>query len=74
MHNKIKGKKSLPENIWIAHMLWIQGFSLHELVAQAIVKGTVELRCTAMGLQHTETLHFLIPIHQELSLVPIDPN
>lgn len=55
-------------------MLWIQGFSLHELVAEAIVEGAVELRGTAMGLQHTETLHLLIPIHQQLSLVPIDPN
>lgn len=55
-------------------MLWIQGLPLHELVAQAIVEGAVELGSTAMGLQHTETLHLLIPIHQQLGLVPIDPN
>lgn len=66
--------QSLPENVWIAHMLWIQGLSLHELVAQAVVEGAVELRGTAMSLQHPETLHLLVPIHQQLGLVPIDPN
>lgn len=55
-------------------MLWVQSFTLYKLIAQSVIKGTIELRCTAMSLQHTETLHFFISVDQQFSLVAVDSH
>ena len=55
-------------------MLWLQGRALQELVAQAVVEGAVEAGGAAVGLQHAETLHLVLPVHQQLRLVAVDTH
>lgn len=55
-------------------MLRVQSFALDKLIAQSVIKGTVELRGTAMSLQHTETFYFFISVNQQFSLVAVNPH
>lgn len=55
-------------------MLRLQGSSLQKLVAQAVVEGTVEVGGAAVRVEYSETLHFVLPVNQQLCLVAINTN
>lgn len=63
-----------PEHGRAADMFGFQGHTLQKLIAQAVVEGAVEARCTPMRLENTEALHLVLSVHKKLRLVPIDAN
>lgn len=61
----------LPKKWLVANVLGLQGGSLQELVAEAVVEGTVQLRRAAVSVQDAETLHLVLSVHQQLRFVAI---
>lgn len=55
-------------------MLGLQSHSLQELIAQAVVEGAVEARGASVRLQDAKALHFVLTVHEQFCLVPVDPN
>ncbi len=74
MDDWIRTRSFSPEDGRAADVLGLQGHSLQELIAQAIVEGAVEAWSTSVRLQDTEALHFILTVHKQFCLVPIDPN
>lgn len=66
--------RNVPEDGRAADVLGLQGHSLQELIAQAVVEGAVEAWSTSVRLQDTKALHFVLTVHKQFCLVPIDPN
>lgn len=73
MKKKIN-KKYVPENARITDMFWVQGSSLHELIAESVVKGAVQSGSTTVRMQDPKALQLLITVHKQLCFIPIDPH
>lgn len=63
-----------PENRLAADVLGFQGHPLQEFIAKAVVEGAVEVRSTAVCIQHPETLHFVFTVHQQLRFISINTD
>lgn len=55
-------------------MLWLQGSSLQEFVAEAVVEGAIKVRGTAVRMKHPEAFHLVLPVDQQLRFVAINPD
>lgn len=64
----------LPENGGVADVLRLQGHALQELIAQAVVKGAVETRGAPVRLQHSEALHLIVSVYEQLRFVAVDTH
>lgn len=63
-----------PENGLAADVLGLQGRPRQKLVAEAVVEGAVQARGTAVRVQHPETLHFVLTVHQQFRFVAINAD
>lgn len=64
----------LPEDRLAADVFRLQGPALQKLVTQPIIKGAVKTRRTAVRLEHAETFHLVLSIHQQLGFVAINAD
>lgn len=55
-------------------MLWSQRFPLQELIAVAILKGEVEVRGTAMVLEHLEIPQLVCSVDNQFRLPAVDTH
>lgn len=63
-----------PEQYGVPDVLRAESIALHELVADAIGEGAVEVRGTAVGMEDLEALQLVVAVHNQLCLVAVYPH
>lgn len=63
-----------PEQYGVPDVLRAESIALHELVADAIGEGAVEVRGTAVGMKDLEALQLVVAVHNQLCLVAVYPH
>lgn len=63
-----------PEEPGLPDVLGSQGHAPHVLIAQPILEGAVEFGGAAMCSQQLEIPDLILPVHQQLSALPVHPD
>lgn len=74
LYTVCKTKYYLPKNSLVTNVFRLQSSSMEKFVTQAIVESAEEGWCTPMRMQHSETFHFIVPVHQQFCFVAINTD